>query len=89
MPPSMAAANPLSAEPDPYIIGNQSDGSDQHSRQSPIAAEREKDSVITQPVLMPTSCAANLLLAVAKTAFPVKVLVKKAHSPKNIKKAPR
>ena len=41
---------------------------------APMAAESAKESVITQLVLMPTSCAASRLFEVARTARPVSVL---------------
>ena len=56
---------------------------------APIAAESAKESVITQLVLMPTSCAASRLFEVASTALPVSVLVKNTQSPAKTASAPK
>ena len=53
-----------------------------------MAAESAKESVITQLVLMPTSCAASRLFEVASTARPVSVLVKKSQRPTKTATAP-
>ena len=55
---------------------------------APIAADTAKESPTTALVLMPTRRAASLLAAVASTALPVSVRVRKYQSATTIVPAP-
>src|ERR1700674_242986 len=53
-----------------------------------MAAERAKDRPTTRDVLIPTSCAASLLAAVASIDFPLSVRVRNSHRAATIRPPP-